>query len=239
MTKATGKYYHVEPVGSVCIVTNNLSRRIRLRVNPDGVVHVSMPDRVPEKKAIDFVVSKADWIQRQQKKIRTGLTVFGPETCFRTRFHSLKIVRVSQGKVSAMIGAGIIQINIPERYDCNNAEIQQYIRGVIVQVMRHEGKVFLPDRLKKLAGQHGFKFGNVSVKHVKSRWGSCSSVNNINLNLHLMRLPGELTDYVLLHELAHTVEKNHGKGFWALMEKVCPGARKLDKELKNYRVEVF
>jgi hypothetical protein len=90
-----------------------------------------------------------------------------------------------------------------------------------------------------LADKHRFQYEKVFVKHVKSRWGSCSSTNNINLNLHLMRLPDRLIDYILLHELAHTVEKNHSKNFWQLLEKVCPGSKMLDKELNNYRVDVF
>ena len=105
--------------------------------------------------------------------------------------------------------------------------------------MRQEGKTYLPARTAELARLHKFDFENVFVKHVKSRWGSCSSTNNINFNLHLMRLPERLIDYVILHELAHTVEKNHGPGFWKLLEKVCPGARKLDKELNQFHVDIY
>ncbi|HIP35703.1 MAG TPA: M48 family peptidase, partial [Crocinitomix sp.] len=59
------------------------------------------------------------------------------------------------------------------------------------------------------------------------------------LSLHLMRLPEYLIDYVILHELCHTIEKNHGKYFWALLEKVSPGARKLAKELKKYNARIY
>ncbi len=236
---AVDKHYQVEPIGSVYIIKNNRSRRIRLRVKPDGRVQVSMPASVPEQKALDFVKSKADWIRKQQQDIKAGLTIFGTGDCFKTKFHALKIVKVDHSKVSGLVGNGIIQINVPREYDHQRTEIQQFIRRAIVQVMRHEAKVYLPGRLTELAKMHGLKFENVYVKHVKSRWGSCSSVNNINLNLHLMRLPDRLIDYVLLHELAHTVEKNHGEGFWRLLEQICPGAKKLDKELNKYHVDIF
>jgi predicted metal-dependent hydrolase len=237
--ETTDKYYHVEPVGPVLIKKNNRSHRIRLRVNPDGKVLVSMPSSGSDQKALDFVRAKSDWILKQQQNIKAGLTVFTPETSFKTRFHLLKIIRVEHAKVSAMVGKGIVQINIPRKQDCQHPGIQQFIRRVIVQVMRQEARIYLPQRLNELAKICNLQFENVYVKHVKSRWGSCSSANNINLNLHLMRLPDRLIDYVLLHELAHTVEKNHGPGFWNLMEKICPGAGKLDKELKHYRVDIF
>lgn len=234
-----GKYYQVEPVGPVLITKNNRSRRIRLRVNHDGKVLISMPLLGSEQKALDFVRAKTNWILKQQQDIKAGLTIFDSDTCFKTKFHLLKIVRVEHAKVSAMAGQGIVQVNIPVKYDCQQNEIQQFIRKVMVQVMRQEARVYLPERLKELAAIHGMHYENMYVKHVKSRWGSCSHTNNINLNVHLMRLPDRLIDYVLLHELAHTVEKNHGPGFWHLLEKICPGAGKLNKELKRYKVDIF
>ena len=233
------KIYQIEPIGAVCITKSNRSRRIRLRVKPDGQVQVSMPVMVSEQKAIDFVNSKLEWILKQQQDIKAGLTIFSSENCFKTKFHALKIVKVDHSKVSGMVGNGIIQINIPSKYDHQQAGIQQFIRRVIVQVMRQEAKIYLPGRLAELAKKHGLKFENVYVKHVKSRWGSCSSANNINLNLHLMRLPDRLIDYVLLHELAHTLEKNHGIGFWQLLERICPGSKTLDRELRKYHVDIF
>lgn len=233
------KVIDVEPVGQVVLVRNERSRYFRLRVKPNGHAHVSMPILASESKAVDFVKSKAAWIQEQQQKLKTGLTVFGQDSSFRTKFHQLRIVKVKQGNVSNFIGSGIIQINIPEKYDHQHSSIQQFIRRTLVEVMRHEAKVYLPLRLKELATKHQFQFEKVFVKHVKSRWGSCSHTNNINLNVHLMRLPDHLTDYVLLHELAHTREKNHSQDFWDLLESVCPNSKQLDKELKKYHVDIF
>lgn len=233
------KVIFVEPVGQVTLVRNERSRRFRLRVKPNGVAHVSMPVLASEAKAVDFVKSQLTWIQEQQQKLKTGLTVFRQDSSFRTKFHQLKITKKDQQKVTNWIGNGVVQINVPIKYDVQHPDIQQFIRRILAEVMRQEAKVYLPSRLKELAVKHEFHFEKVFVKHVKSRWGSCSSTNNINLNVHLMRLPDRLIDYVLLHELAHTVEKNHSKHFWQLLEKVCPGSKKLDKELKNYHVDIF
>lgn len=233
------KVIDVEPVGQVVLVRNERSRYFRLRVKPTGHAHVSMPVLASESKAVEFVKSKAAWIQEQQQKLKTGLTVFGQDSAFRTKFHQLKIVKVKQANVSNLIGNGIIQINIPENHDHQLPPIQHFIRRTLTEVMRYEAKVYLPFRLKELADKHQFQFEKVFVKHVKSRWGSCSHTNNINLNVHLMRLPDHLTDYVLLHELAHTREKNHSRSFWDLLESVCPNSKQLDKELKKYHVDIF
>ncbi len=236
---ADRNYFHLEPVGAVHIQKSNRSRRIRLRVKPDGQVQVSMPLLASEHQAIEFVKSKVDWILRQQQDIKAGLTIFSPNKCYKTKFHELKIVTIDQAKLSAMVGKGIIQINLPTHVNHQQAEVQQFIRNILVQVMRREAKIYLPARTRELAAKNNMRIKNVYVKHVKSRWGSCSSVDNINLNIHLMRLPDHLIDYVILHELAHTREKNHGPGFWQLLEQICPGARKLDKELNQFHVDIY
>ncbi|NIV09800.1 MAG: DUF45 domain-containing protein [Aliifodinibius sp.] len=97
----------------------------------------------------------------------------------------------------------------------------------------------LVDRLEVLAENNGFKYNRVFIKNQKTRWGSCSSKNNINLNTKLVNLPDELMDYVLLHELVHTKVKNHSKRFWAELDKLVGNAKTKDKELGKYGVGLF
>lgn len=233
------KYINIEQVGSVSFTINDRSRRIRLSVKSDGEIVVTMPPSILYRDAIRFVESKTDWILNQQTKIQAGLTLFAPESCFRTRFHQLAITKGNTDKVYNRVGNGVIQIFIPERVNHELPKVQEFIKNTLVDVMRWEAKVYLPKRLKELADKHGFKYENVSIKNASTRWGSCSSANNINLNLHLMRVPEHLIDYVLLHELAHTVVKNHGEKFWLLLEQVYPNARKADKEMNNFRTQTF
>lgn len=235
----TTKYINIEQVGQVSFTINERSRRIRLSIKSDGEIVVSMPSSVLYRDAIRFVESKTDWIVKQQSRIRAGLTLFAPESCFKTRFHQLAITKGNTDKVYNRLGNGIIQIFIPDRVDHEQPKVQEFIKSTLIDVMRWEAKVYLPKRLNELAVKHGFKYQNVSIKNATTRWGSCSSVNNINLNLHLMRIPEHLIDYVLLHELAHTVVKNHGEKFWLLLEQCYPNARKADKEMNNYRTQTF
>jgi predicted metal-dependent hydrolase len=106
--------------------------------------------------------------------------------------------------------------------------------------MRYEAKRYLPVLLKELALRHGFSYNTVKIHNSRSRWGSCTSRKNINLSLSLMLVQRHLVEYVLLHELCHTVEMNHGERFWALMSKVTDGkARALRGELKRFKLELI
>jgi len=233
------KYVNIEHVGQVSFIINERSRRIRLSVKSDSEIVVSMPPSVLYRDALRFVESKTDWIIKQQTKVQAGLTLFAPESCFKTKFHQLAITKGNTDRVYNRVGNGVIQIFIPERVDHELPKVQEFIKKTLIDVMRWEAKVYLPKRLKELAEKHGFRYQDVSIKNTKTRWGSCSSANNINLNLHLMRVPEHLVDYVLLHELSHTVVKNHGEKFWLLLEHCYPNSRKADKEMNNFRTQTF
>ena len=89
-----------------------------------------------------------------------------------------------------------------------------------VEQLRRKAKMVLPPRLSELAVRYGFAYNNVTIKHNATNWGSCSTRNNINLNLNIVRLPGVLQDYILLHELCHLRHHDHGHGFHLLLEHV-------------------
>ena len=87
-----------------------------------------------------------------------------------------------------------------------------------VEALRRKAKAELPARLAELARRYGFTYNRVAIKHNATNWGSCSSKNNINLNLNIMRLPYVLRDYILLHELCHLRHHDHGNAFHLLLE---------------------
>ncbi|MBI4187961.1 MAG: M48 family metallopeptidase [Chloroflexi bacterium] len=93
-------------------------------------------------------------------------------------------------------------------------------------------KETLTSRIKQLAAEHGFSYNKVSVRRQRTRWGSCSHRNNISLNMKLVRLPNELMDYVILHELVHTRIRNHSQKFWAELDKYVGKARVIDRRLR-------
>lgn len=136
--------------------------------------------------------------------------------------HTL-IVRVKPGTSPAVTrhGQQIIAI-IPSEEAVEENSIIRLIRDTVIDALRLEAKSHLPKRLAFLAGQYGFSYTKVRFSHAGSRWGSCSSNGTISLNIALMKLPFELIDYVLIHELSHTVEMNHSDAFWKLVANADP-----------------
>ena len=92
---------------------------------------------------------------------------------------------------------------------------------------------YLINRVETLAKKHGFQYRILKFKVMKTRWGSCTAKNNINLNMLITYLPKKLQDYVILHELVHTRIKDHSHRFWALLDKITGDAKGIHKELKE------
>ena len=99
---------------------------------------------------------------------------------------------------------------------------------------KQAAKEFLEGRIKELADKFGFVCNKITIRNQKTRWGSCSGKNNINLNMQLMNIPSHLINYVLLHELVHTIVKNHSPLFWTTLDRYVGNAKAIDKELKKY-----
>ena len=107
------------------------------------------------------------------------------------------------------------------------------------KIDKEEAREKLGKRLSELAQKYDFKYNKLSIRSQKTRWGSCSSKNNISLNMKLLHLPDKLIDYILLHELVHTRVKNHSQDFWNELESVVPNSHSVDKELREYQYCLF
>ena len=107
---------------------------------------------------------------------------------------------------------------------------------VEIEALRREAKRVLPDMVERLARENGFTYGRVTIRATRSKWGCCTSQNNLSLSLFLMTLPIHLQEFVVLHELCHTLHHNHSAEFHALLNRVTGGREKeLNRQLKGIR----
>ena len=104
-----------------------------------------------------------------------------------------------------------------------------------IEELRRAARVDLPPRVERIARMFGFSYGRITIRASRTKWGSCSFRNDLSLSLYLMALPERLGDYVIVHELCHTVHHDHSPRFHALVDRCLGGQeRVLDRELKSY-----
>ena len=218
------------------------AKRLNITIKPFVGVRVSVPRSVSFNKAKALAEERISWIKTHLSKMKKAeglLTVFHLDTKFETRSHHLVMTFSETATVKTDVRNNTIAVDIPHSSNIEDTEVQLTIRQAIELAWRKEAKKLLPGRVKELAAAHNFEYKNVAIKNSKTRWGSCSFDNKINLSLHLMRLPDHLVDYVILHELVHTKVKNHSKDFWQLLDIVSGDARKLDREVKAYGIKIY
>ena len=123
----------------------------------------------------------------------------------------------------------IYAVNI--RVDSENSE-NKYNTEELNAILE-EAKVRLPRLVARYAKEMDVSYEKVFVKAQKTRWGSCSSMGNINLNCLLMNVPAYVRKYVIVHELAHRKEMNHSERFWKVVADEIPEYQKAVRWLKT------
>ena len=233
--------YIIEGI-DILFVKSKRAKGINISIRPFKGVRVSVPSFVTYRSAIKIVHQRKDWINKNLEKIKNSekkLTIFDFNSCFNTRNHVLKLIKVNSKELKHLIYNEEIIVYIPDSCFVRSELVQKEIRKAIEKAWQQEAKTILPYRIETLANKYGFKYQKLTIKNTKTRWGSCTFSNNINLSLHLIRLPDYLIDYVILHELVHTKVKNHSQEFWKMLQQISPLSKKHDKELKNYRIAIY
>lgn len=229
------KEFDISGIGKAKIYKRRNSRSLKLTVPGAGIVHVTIPYWASYKSGLRFILSKREWILAQRPPFNETLT------------HGQKIGKSHQIVFRPQAAPGIktsvrkeeIVISYCSSYAVTDTSVQIAAQNACWRALRKQAGALFEDRLRQLADMHGFEFRSLRIKRMKSRWGSCDQRANIVLNLFLVQLPWELIDYVMLHELSHTVALNHGPVFWQRFEKVLPDARKRRKAMRAYRPALF
>lgn len=94
-------------------------------------------------------------------------------------------------------------------------------------------RAYFTEKCAWLAPLVGVDYGRISIRHQKTRWGSCSAKGNLNFNCLLMLAPEDIRDYVVVHELCHRKELNHSRAFWSEVERLVPDYREKERWLRE------
>ena len=230
----------INGLGVVTYIKRKNTRNINVKIEPCGKLKVSMPHNIPYYIARNFILKNKQHILTKQDYLNNKLTQFNHSSKFQTMWHELKLSSTNCQKTDYQINSHSTVVYYPDSSNLYKPEVQNKIREAINETLRMEAKIYIPQRVNQLALKHRFHYNKVFLKNMKTLWGSCSYRNNINLNIHLMRLPRQLIDYIILHELTHTIFKNHGPQFWKLLESILDSdISSLKEELRKFSPQIY
>jgi hypothetical protein len=230
-------------IGDIKIVKGGIGRSIRLSVHIKRGVRVSVPRFVSYDDALKYVESKIEWIiealEKQRKRSEKFTVAIGDGYEILTLKGVIRFEKRTDEQNGENKKIKVTLKGVERTISYGDETSREELKEAVIKILRKEAKEYLPNRLECLSRQYGFVYNKVYLKNNTSNWGSCSSRNNINLNIHLMRLPYELCDYIILHELSHLKYRNHGEKFHKLVNELCGGReREITKELRKFRPEI-
>lgn len=216
-------------VGEVILRKSKRTRRLSLRITAEGEVEATLPYYLPFSVAESFIKKQSQWITQHRPAASQPLgndKLIGKD-------HILRF-KTGSDRLYSRVGTREVIVNVPNNLSVDDASVQQEAKKASIRALKRQAEARLPTMLHRLAKDYGYNYRHVTVRAMKSRWGSCSSNRTINLSVWLMQLPNELIEYVLSHELAHLNHMNHGQMFWQELGAMTPNYKALRQQLKNF-----
>ncbi|OED42942.1 metal-dependent hydrolase [Chromatiales bacterium (ex Bugula neritina AB1)] len=213
-------------------------RKISIRVTPDSQVVVSAPKDANANDIHDAVMKRAKWIYNslqsfgdQQFHVQPRRYVSGEMQFYLGRRYVLKVVENTDSAPRVKMERGKLLVHLP-KFRADKAE---HVRELIKQWYRVRAHYIFNARLQQLLPQASWvnDLPEFRILSMKKQWGSCSTQGTLILNPHLVKAPRDCIDYVILHELCHIKEHNHGERFYRLLRQVMPEWKSNKQHLDN------
>ena len=224
-------------LGRLLIRTDGRVRRLTFRTKAEGI-YVTLPPGTPRQELLRAI----EQLRPRLAEARRKMSVPHFDLNYRIDAECLRLSLVNgedEKRFLIRSQPRIVEIACPPSTDFHNGDLQAWLRKVVVEALRKQAQAYLPSRLRLLSSRHNLPFRQVKINTSTGRWGSCSEKADINLSCFLMLLPSRLIDYVLLHELTHTREMNHGEAFWTLLNRLTDGqAYQLRDEIRRQQVSL-
>ena len=224
------KEYILEEIGQVKIYKNRKNKTLKISLSHDGSVRLSMPIWVTFKMGLLFINKNKDWIlknKRNENKKIVDQQKIGKE-------HRIVFINKDSDNIRAAINENYITISYPYKKQFTDSDVQASAVNAAKRALKIESEKLVVARAHDLAKTNEFVVNNIQVKQLKGRWGSCNQLKELTFNIYLIQLPWKLIDYVIYHELVHTIHMNHGDAFWSELSKYVDSPKKLRKEMKVF-----
>lgn len=216
----------------IIIRTHRLARNVTMRVKADGL-HLTVPPYSKTSEVLKILLPYRERLLESYNKVRKKRIDYN--YCIEAPCFHLYVKPGHLKHFTVREEGEEMYIYCPENVEFASEDVQKLLRAAILRAMKRRASDCLPPLLSMWAERFGLSYKKVRINGACSRWGSCSSTGTISLSCYLMLLPSHLMDYVLLHELAHTKEMNHGPEFWKLLNQFTDDcALQLRSELRTF-----
>jgi predicted metal-dependent hydrolase len=214
------------------------ARRLSIRIGADLVAKVTLPQRTSEQTAREFLMNQSRWLYRAYHSMRRRSLKSVPErmrfcdggqVVFLGKKYGLKFKPLLEGVSDVVVSGDTIQVSFVTRGTTGVASAKK----VYDMWIKNKAREIISERVVFFNAYYGFTYRRISFKNLKSRWGSCSSLGNLNFNYQLIHASLETIDYVVIHEICHLKEMNHSARFWSLVAKACPNYKDHRKLLRR------
>jgi predicted metal-dependent hydrolase len=221
------------------------SRRktIALIVQADGSLVVRAPQRVTNRQIAKIVEEKAEWIQTRQEQVQarpkpeSHQFTSGEHFWYLGSAYPLLVTQGRQNRLEFSGGAFRLSVIPPSHLhltDGKEGKMRQALGQLLFTAWyRRQAHLVLEERVALLAQRHGFSYRQVKITSARTRWGSCSGRGTLNFPWRLVMAPLEVIDYVVVHELVHTVVKGHASDFWDRVQAITPEYKQYVRWLKE------
>lgn len=168
-------------------------------------------------------------IRKQSKNIRITIANDGKIRVTSPKWMPKKLIRKLLQEKSSWIEAHLQRYKTHDSSNSFNSK-KEYLEH------KDQALIFVKKRVEELNLYYKFSYKKITVKNQKTLWGSCSRKGNLNFNYKIIHLPEKLANYIIVHELCHLQECNHGKLFWSLVSETTPNYLTLKNELKETKL---
>lgn len=197
---------------------------ISLIINNNNELIVRAPLKCAEKAIYDFIYQKSEWIVKKRAELKS---------------HSYAPLKAISGEKIPILD-NIYEIML---YDKSRVKLVNniiYLPKVnssknLLSYIKKFTKNYITKRVEVIAKTFNFKYKDIKISSARTRWGSCNYLNSLSFTYKLILCPKTVVDYIIIHELSHTIEKNHSKKFWNIVKTCCPNYKESEHWLKENR----
>jgi predicted metal-dependent hydrolase len=224
----------------VAVRVSARAKNVVLRMLPGRGLEVVVPAGVGAHMLVQAIDARRDWLAATFDRLAAEGVAVGPAAAFQRPTRLVLTAFGRQWGVSYaardQAGGCTLLVRGPGQVAVTGAvDDPAAVAGVLAAFCRDRAAALLGPALAEVSRESGLAYSGLTVRAQRTRWGSCTRQGRISLNFTLAFLPWELCRLVLYHELCHTVELNHSKRFWDLLERHIPGCRALDAQLSAAR----